>query len=286
MANTKRTKRKLGFYYLSINRDSGLVEIFKNTINHIRLKNKDDRKYDLGNNRFCFLDYCDIRNGEERYCLIIKSAKYNHIPKLIHKDTLEERNNPKQKEEGEVEKTHIVIKVLDNSICLISDRHQGGVTITQLISYLNKFIQHDDGNDAKFNYEKVLNEDFLNEIDNLERVIQADLIVDRMLLGSEALNFSERTEHIKQYMTLTVKAEPKHSIIDAVKEWFRKIGGVNSKIYRIRIKGKNEDNNQVVLNTDGIEKQEYIEVNVDEETGEVQSIELLEQINQILNTFD
>ena len=94
------------------------------------------------------------------------------------------------------------------------------------------------------------------------------------------------TEHIKQYMTLTVKAEPKHSIIDAVKEWFRKIGGVNSKIYRIRIKGKNEDNNQVVLNTDGIEKQEYIEVNVDEETGEVQSIELLEQINQILNTFD
>ena len=47
MANTKRTKRKLGFYYLSINRDSGLVEIFKNTINHIRLKNKDDRKYDL-----------------------------------------------------------------------------------------------------------------------------------------------------------------------------------------------------------------------------------------------
>src|SRR5690606_16676983 len=131
-------------------------------------------------------------------------AKHSFRPNLVHKETVIERENPKQIQEGEIEKSHIVFKISQDSISFILDKHSGGITIRQFINYLNQFSHIIDSEIAiRFGFEIVVKENFLEEIENLNRVTCADIVIDKQLLGSDALNYSNRISQVKHDITLT-----------------------------------------------------------------------------------
>jgi len=282
-----RKKRKIGFYYLTINEGNQLQESFRQVITYINSLSKQDRIYELGNNKFCFLESYQTSNQNTRSTIIIKSAKHSFRPNLVHKDTVVERENPKQIQEGEIEKSHLVTKITSDSICFVLDKHFGGITIRQFINYLNQFSHSIDSEIAiRFGFEIVVKNDFLQEIENLSRVTCADLVVDKQLLGSEALNYSNRISHVKHEVVVTVKAKKQNSIEDFAKDIFAKFAGGERSINRIRIVGRNEDNNQVVLNTDFIERQEYVWADISEITGDISSDGIFIEMNSVLETFN
>jgi hypothetical protein len=283
-----RKKRKIGFYYLTVinNGDLTILESYNKILKFIERKIKNERKQDLGNNKFCLLDKIKFDSGDEVSKLVFKSAKHNFRPNLIHKDTAEERDSPKQKEEGEIQKTHVVTKGKNGDLIFILEKHLNGLNINQVINYLNHFSKlKSKEKPMLFNFETIVKDDFLEEIDNLSRVICANIHVDKQLLGSEALNYSNRIDQANIDVVVTVKARKLGSIAEFTKDVYAKINGGERRINKIRIVGKNNNNNDVVLSTDFIERQEHINPEVNDETGEFSTKQVFIEMTQVLENF-
>lgn len=282
-----KKKRKICFYYLTVNENNNLQESFKSIINHINSLPKKERIYELGNNKFCFLESYQESSGGSKNKMVIKSAKHSFRPNLVHRDTVVERENPKQIKEGEIEKSHIVMKFTSDSICFILDKHANGITVRQFINYLNQFSHRIDNEvPIRFGYEVVVKKDFLDEINKLHRVTCTEIIIDKQLLGSSALDYSNRLSQVKHDVILSVKAKNRNSIEEFAKDVFAKFAGGTREINKLRIVGRNEENNQVVINTEFIEKQEYILSEYSELTGEISSSDIFIEMNLALENFN
>ena len=104
-------KRKIGFYYLFFKRDDVEMPIEANLLNvlaFLGLKSRVERKQDISNDRFAFLDSYSHNTTQENDLLelLFKSAKHSYRAPLLDKNTVEERENPKTMAEGEQMKTH------------------------------------------------------------------------------------------------------------------------------------------------------------------------------------
>lgn len=281
-----RKKRKIAFYYLTVNENLNLLDTFNLVLNHIDSLEKTEKTFNLGSNKFCLLDSLQFLNRNTKSKLIFKSATHSFRPNLIHKDTVDERESPKQLQEGEIEKTHIVTKFENNSISLIVEKHIQGITIGQFVKYLNNFAHQIEAEERiNFGFEIVVKDNFLEEINQLTRITAADIVVDKQLLGSDALNYSNRIDHVKHEVTVSVKAKNNDNIEDFVRDTFAKFNGGQRNITKIRIVGRNEDNNEVILNTDFIERQEFINPEINEVTGELATNEVFIEMAVALENF-
>lgn len=280
-----RKKRKIGFYYLSVNNeDTDILESFNRVIDYINSLDKSARNFSLGNNKFCLLDNVTFYQNKNQTNIIFKSATHNFRPNLIHSETVDERESPKDIQEGEVEKTHIVTNFVNNDLIVLLEKHLHGISINQFIKYINFFGSHIE-EPVRFNYETVVKDNFLEEIDNLSRVTCADIYVDKQMLGGEALNYSNHLSEVKHEVVLSVKSKKLESIADFARDAFAFLNGGNQDIKRIRLVGRNEDNNEVIINTDFIERQEFITPEINNVTGELISTEVFNEMNLAIQNF-
>lgn len=246
---------------------------------------KPSRKIEQGHNRFYLLDNRSFSNGKNK--ITFKNAAYNFRPKLIDNVTITERDSPKQLGEGERQKTHLITKNINGEILIIIEKAHFGVSINSFVKYLNHFTNLLEIEDNfLFIYETLAKDDFLDEINRLQRVTYADVIVDKQLLGSDALNFSDRTAEVNHEITVTIKAKRQNNIEDTIRDIYAKVSGGENHINRIRVKGRNAENNEVVINTDFIERQEFVLCDYDEETGEMSSTDTFIEMNAILDNFE
>ena len=283
-----RKKRKVGFYYLtSINAEVSVFDSFNETIAFIDNLSRAERRLSLTNEKFCLLDSRQAFQNNVRQRIIIKSATHSFRPNLIHRETIDERESPKQIEEGEVEKTHIMTKLIEGELVLILEKHMDGVPVSQFVKYLNYFSSlMDREGQVIFGYEIIVKEDFLAEINSLTRITCADIHVDKQLLGSNSLDYSNRISQVKHEIVVSVKANTRDSIADFARDIFAKINGGDTTIRKIRITGRNDDNNVVVINTDFIERQEYINPTIDLVTGEFLTGQIFDEMETILHNFN
>jgi hypothetical protein len=283
-----RKKRKIGFYYLTVtNNDIAVQEAYVLVANFIKDKEKADRKLNLGNNKFCLLDTFKFAQRNLRSKMVFKSATYNFRPNLIHEETVNERESPKQLQEGEIEKTHIVTKNSNGDIVFLMEKHLNGIAISQFVKYLNYFSSLMPREERiYFGFEIIVKDNFLDEMNLLSRVTCADIFVDKQLLGSDSLNYSNRINQVKHEVILTVKANNKDSIKDFARDIYAKLNGGRNEIRKIRIIGRNEENNEVIINTDFIERQEYILPELNQITGELSTPEVFIEMNAVINNFN
>ena len=59
----------------------------------------------------------------------------------------------------------------------------------------------------------------------------------------------------------------------------------DSLVSRIRIKGTNDESNNIILDSDMMSRKEYITVDLNQETGEVNSVQLLSEMRKIAMAF-
>jgi hypothetical protein len=189
-----KKKRKIGFYYLTLNlSDFNVFDIFSNLIDSLIIIEKVGRKENINSEKFCFLDEVKKFDSTSRCHLVFKSATHSFRPPLIDGKTIAERENPKKLLEGERHKTHLISKAIDGDLILILEKGKDALNINQLLSYFNHFLSLLDLDARlKFSYEIIAKDSFLEEIQNLNRVVCADVFVDKQLLGSNSLNYSKR----------------------------------------------------------------------------------------------
>lgn len=291
-------KRKISFNYLSFRNgelslpvESNLCELLE----HLLGKTRVERKQDMSNDKFAFLDSYSLDTSEECHTLrlLFKSAKHSYRAPLLDKVTVEARDNPKTMDEGEQMKTHAFVKFKEGDAILFLETGNNLMTCGNIVEYLNKCLlyyngQFDDDEEkikGKFAFEMIPRDDFREMLGNMNRVVCAEIFTDKSILGSDTMNFAEPTEEIKEQIVLTLKAERKKSILDYVYHLVDNFNGTNSKIRRIRIRGKLSNGNESVIDTDFIVKKEYIEAQQDEDTGEYNTPYMFAQLKALANGY-
>jgi hypothetical protein len=280
--------RKIGFYYLTlVSGNTTLENALNETLNHIANLSKVNRNITIKNPKFGFLDSIDSNTQNTSHKIIFKNASHSFRPPLIHRGTITERESPKSMEEGETQKTHLITKAINGDVIVILEKHQAGLTIQQIKHYLNCFASFVESDTlVRFDFETIAKDDFLEEIENLSRIVSADLYVDKQLLGSEVLDFSERTNTVKHEVIISVKAKNKDSITDFARDIYAKVSGGQNAIQRLRVVGRNNGNNVVKINTDFIERQEYVKPTINQVTGEISTNDLFNEMETVLTNFN
>lgn len=278
-----RKKRKVTFYYLTTEEGQDIQEIFNTVLAYINDLEPLDKRRNIVGNKFGFLYSINTNHDNDKHKLVFKSATNRFRPPLLNKETVSERDSPKTMDEGETHKTHILTKFINGDLILISEKYRDGLTIKQIVDYLNSFAISLEL--PLLNFETIAKDDFLEELDNLERITSAEVFVDKQLLGSAALNYSERINSVKHDVIINVKAKNRQSITNFARDAFAKLNGREQAINRIRVTGKNHENNLVMLNTDRIERQEWVAPEFNEVTGEIITTELIRDMEAIINNF-
>ena len=195
--------------------------------------------------------------------ILFKSAKHSYRAPLLDKNTVESRENPKTMSEGEQMKTHVLVKFKDGDAIIFLETGSNMLTCGNIVNYLNQalllynsqFRENDEQRLlGKFSFEMIARDDFQEILQGMDRVLCAEIFIDKSVLGSEVLNFSNSSEHVKENILLTIKAERKKSIKETLYDIIDKYNNTQSKIRRIRITGKNTNGNASIIDTDFIVK--------------------------------
>jgi len=286
-------KRKIGFNFIILDTEVAGIDLqteVKRIFEFVQAQEKIARKIDLSTNKFCFLENSEFNEDETIQKIVFKSAIHSYRAPLLDRETVDERDNPKTLQEGESQKTHFVAKYKDGDVILLAEKFRGGLAVQQFVEYLNKYKRfyeevHNQELNYKFAFEIIAKDNLEEELENMNRVLNACVYVDKQLLGSEALDFSERLDTVQESIIIDIRASRTQSIKETAKDVIAKFNGGERVVHKVRIKGKNSTNNDVTIDTDFIEKREYIEAQLDEDTGEVNSTYLLFQLVEIADTL-
>lgn len=258
---------------------------------------KQKRIYDLKSDKYCLLDFLDISKDNDNDDIFVvsgmlKSAVSNFRPKLINRRTATERDNPKEKAEGEIERTHFCIKAYNTEdykdVIVLFEKNANGISINNFINYLNEFnkkLVQKKEQKVKYSikYSTIAREDIEDAIKNLARTKIAELYVDKQILGSDALDFSTRIHSAKKDIVITIKAERQTSISDIALDIFQIIKIANTKITRMRVWGETDDKQNTLIDTSLFCKKTEIKCELNPETGEVSTAKILSQLKNIIN---
>ena len=129
----------------------------------------------------------------------------------------------------------------------------------------------------------IARDDFQEVLHGMDRVLCAEIYIDKAVLVSEVLNFSAPSEKIKENVMLTIKAERKKSIKDHIYDFVDRYNDTQSKIRRIRVTGKATNGNSSIIDTSFIVKKEFIEFQQDSDTGEYISANVFSQLMTLSN---
>lgn len=285
-------KKKISFNYITFDYNSDIYDITEEVQKILEFAaelERKDRKLDLSIDKFCILDSSETIN-ENINQLIFKSAKHSYRAPLLDRQTINERDNPKTLSEGETKKTHFIVKYKDGDALLLAEKHRGGLAVLEFIMYLNSFkilfeTTHGEEFDYKFSYETIIKDNIDEELEKMSRVQSTLIYVDKQLLGGNALNFSERLETVQESIIIDIRASRAESIKETAKELLAKFNGGERRVNKIRIKGKNSTDNDVVLDTSYIEKREHIDAYLNEDTGEVNSTFFMSELSKIAHSM-
>lgn len=293
----KNIKRKVGFFYLTFHRSADSEstneikdELFR-VLNFITPKSRKFRKQDISDERFCFLDSMEFHDETEVLKLLFKSAKHSYRAPLLNKNTVEERENPKTIEEGEQFKTHLLIKFIDGDALVFLESYKNGLTLKLVTEYFNEFILRYNGSHKRekikghFSFDAVPRDDFREVLDNMNRVVCASLYIEKQILGSDVLNYSNVTDNIQEDVIVEVKSKRGESIKHAIYDFLAKLNGGKTAIRKMRVKGVLPNNNESIIDTSFIIKKEYIDAQQNEDTGEISTQYLFTQLEELSNSF-
>lgn len=129
-------------------------------------------------------------------------------------------------------------------------------------------------------------EDFNEVLESMQRVISANVYVEKWLLGSAALNFSDLTNEVQDEIVIEIKAKKKRSIEEIIRDIVMRFGSQRQEIKRIRVRGKLSDETESIIDTAFIIKKEYVDVQRNDDTGEFVSTNMFYQLELLANSFN
>ena len=289
--------RRIGYYYMDfIESNTGErsfdKDLFKRVLAYI---NELDGKYrvirDLKTNKAMDIECIDMFEKDDcDYAKVIfKSCKFNHSPNYMSSEDGSERRTDKKLTEGEKEVTHLFLKIKDDEAYAIFEERRSGVSMKKVIEFLNSNLINLNmkcgGTDNRRIEESIIpSDDFLTLIDKAQRIVAAQVITDKKMLGTGYMNLINLDNTSREDIEIVIKAKPRKSLENRM---IRTIAEnmiaeeVIEKPKRLKIYGKDENNMNTVIDTNAIKKCEEITVTLKKDRT-VDSESMFNKMGQLL----
>nr|WP_314118924.1 hypothetical protein [uncultured Campylobacter sp.] len=286
-----QSTRKVGFYSIYFQNNGATVAFnesqFENFLNNLMSIANIDRKISIDDNKFYFLDNCNIstENGIKFFKCVFKSAKIHHRPTLINESDLIERDNPKEYTEGECEKTHVIFKVSNNNIIAVAEERRLGVSFYRMFNYLQIMLDRLALEyDGTMNYKIIMQDNFMDELNNLLKVNKITLYKNIEYNGTEFFDFTANDIENLDKETIEFRAKRRRSIKSVAQRIFNNnIIGINQTIRNIKIDGYDE-NGRRAIDFSNFKKTASFDTEINSETGVVNSEHIFSRLQeQIIN---
>lgn len=227
--------------------------------------------------------------------ITIEYIKYSKKLKIVDKDTLEEKFQ-KDKNQGDLERQHYVIKSLANSnkALIIWEKVLGAVTLGLIEKDINSVFRiwvkdkYSDDDEKKknllgFNIKiyPIPSKDFFEELANLQKVSLMKITVSREKITSDEDILYSGDNVCRDDVELIYKPKDRLSLSKRkIENYVRKfINGTEVK--KILIDGK-KDGNLIKLNTELMKMSKHIDIKIDED-GLIDSHDLFVKYNELIN---
>ncbi len=276
-------------------KNSPFLEI-ETLFKYIKKRPKKKKFRDIQGDKFCFLENFSVDDDKHRNRTIIKgffkSARNQFRPNLINKKTGTERPNPKLLVEGDIERTHfaIIIDRKQNEVFMLLEYNFHGLTMNNIMDYLNFFNRKYLGSknlpkNYKLHYFTIPKTGFLEALKSMKSAKIADVYFDKKLLGSEALKFSNRLIGVKNELKLTIGSERGESLKETAVDLFNTFNSGESSISKVRISGKDEQDNDIMIDTSFMNKMDYLKIDRNELTGDLNTTQLYSKLANLINAI-
>lgn len=253
-----------------------------NTINHILKNTRKSKAITIEYINLSQIHYQDVIE------IVFKSCKYNHSPDYMSSIDGSVRGSNKALFEGEKELTHACLKVTTVEAEVVLEERRSGVTIIEIVKYLNQCLRIYNGqigltNNFRLDYGIIPSDDFLTSLEDIKRVKVAEIFKHKRILGSDALNFMNREDHsMQEDIILTIKAKKGESLGKAyLKRAYEALVGEDIETKRIRIYGTDEENKGIKLDTEMMKRLDYVKADL-AENGIVISNSIFEKMKESL----
>lgn len=279
-----RNKRKVTYHifrFYQRNTDNNFEDFdFDDFVNYLNGLNENEKKYYINESKFCSVEFISTlhqRNFQGRQkCFFgcIKSAPFGTRKNLLDHTTNSERNNPKLLTEGEKEQNYFILAFNRNSeFEIIYQNVHLGINAHQFKDYLDKMIyKYMLSLNVEQSFDTEIGDIIINNpeeiIDRIHRIVECKVYMDKEVLGSEFLNLSQRTLNVKNELIIGAKAEFNQSIREYVRDVLQNLTQ-DTRIFRIWVRGKDNNNNETKFFIEKIIKSNYIEVTIDPNSGAI-----------------
>jgi len=185
----------------------------------------------------------------------------------------------------------MLIKFRDGDAIVFLESGGGGLLSFKMIAdYFNSFLSEYNSSSSvnivsRLIFDMIPSDGFKEVLDGMRRVICADVYMDKQILGGNSLNFSEYMMEVQDTVELKISAKRGESIKNYVYNILAKLNGGNSKIKKIRVRGRQSNDNECVIDTDFVIKKDYIDAQKNADTGEYNSIYMFSQLKELSNRY-
>lgn len=233
----------------------------------------------------------ETKEGIHMFKITFKSCKYNHSPDYMSSVDGSERASDKRLEEGEKELTHACIKINMNEAYTIFEQRRNGVTIGGVIKFFNKLLAsflEIKKIEEKFYlfYSLIPADDFLESLNNVERIISANIYTEKKILGSGFLGLMDLDASVQDDLLICVKAKKGKGLAKAAaRRLFNYTIAEGTVTSRVRIYAKDIDKLDVVLDSMGDRKVDEITVELNE-NGTVNSYSIFAKLEELMGVTE
>ena len=213
--------------------------------------------------------------------VVLMCCKYKYRPNLINIQQRTERPSPKTDDEGDKEKTHLLI--YNNTIAY--EQRRNGTAVSIFSRFLNQaWNQIGKVHDVEIKsivLKQVIDTDFISKIRNANKVKNAKFIVDSSLVGSPFFNFNE-DNGVQDEVVLEIKAKKRRSIDkDCFIDKLERALAEGETVKKVTVDIYDEDDNHRIINTEEFSKQITINVRKNE-YGEIDSDDIFMKLRELV----
>lgn len=249
------------------------------------------RFFDLKDDKFCYLDELKRVPDQDLYFGVMESARSSFRPKLIDKTSGSKRLNPRGLSEGDIERTHFLVGVFPNEVKLFIEFNHSGVRVNSFVNYLKLFVKayskkiNKQPCDYSILHIEVAPISFMTQLESALKASSVEMFIDKRILGSNFLRFSERTVAVRRDVVLTVNSKRNEDIKTLAMDLFAAFNDTEKGISRIRVRAKNPDNHDVMIDTQAFCMKSVFNVDVNEDTGELNSNQVFQQLRHVAESY-
>ena len=260
IGSDSRKTVQLYFYTMTIERTKktaddtaynfdAVLKAFTDLISDIMKKDLLNKKYQISSkSKVVWLESFEDK-GKGSFNFVFKSAKYDQSRTVRNTDTMESRGVLKQPEDGDEEKTHLIVRFRNDSDRLIvaCEFNYYGINTGDIAAYFNEqFDQAHSGSGDQYSYkvsfDVLPSEDFLKELVKLRQINLLRLTMDIAdMTQSDFQRFAGRDEiRSTAEVYLRKKRGKKNNISQELIREVYQDTGINKKIKRIAVEGSNQ----------------------------------------------